>query len=55
LFLGGYKLQYLKDWSRVSGGLAQGDWDSSGVVMTGRDSGEQEFLDDPEPYNHDTG
>jgi hypothetical protein len=32
--------------------LAQGDWDSSRAVLTGRDSGEQALLDAAEPYTH---
>jgi hypothetical protein len=36
----------------VWGGLAQGDWDSSRVGLTGHDSGAQDLLDAAEPYTH---
>jgi hypothetical protein len=56
LCLGGNNPQILKDWSYltvgVRGCLAQGDLDSSKVVLACRNSGEQELLDVVEPYTH---
>jgi hypothetical protein len=36
----------------VWAGLAQGDWNSSRIVLADSDSGEQEMLDAAEPYTH---
>jgi hypothetical protein len=56
LFLGGNKRQSLRDWSYwtvgVRVGLAQGEWNSRRIVLTGRDTGEQELLNAAETHIH---